>query len=272
MRKTFLVVFAALCIAAGYAGVARADVGSAATATPWVYPDGAGSPEVVSQWEHAGTQDVLDLQKNVPTDAQFASGATVNGFAGDPLFQLSFDYRGYCNNGSPRINIYEGDTTAFFGCAFGVHTALADGWTHVEFQCGDPGSSDFLCFYIGEFELPTLHFIDGADIVQDEGFAQSELRNVTVDDVVLGPPTAPTPNVDTSRAGYCASKIVKRPGQDDGLYLDLLRGQNTSSDWAFANAVPAFELQPSGALTCLLPAGYKTTGQVDGIYPLARLS
>lgn len=259
MKK--MIVLLAVCLVAGLAiaSLAAADTGSEATATPWVYdPDGLGNSSAV--WETAGGQNVLDLQKNAATESNQAAGATIDGFADDPLFELSFDVRGYCNNGAPRINVYEGDSTHFFGCALGTHTALSDGWTHVEFTCDQPGAN-----------CPEEAFvtIDGMDVVQDEQ-GQTELRNISVNGIIVGPPVpaAVTFVAQQNRAGYCAAKPVARPGQDDGQFLDLLLGQNTSAEWKFANAVPAYERADNHAITCTLPAGFHTTGQTDGIYPL----
>jgi hypothetical protein len=259
---------------------AQADTGAAATATPWVYdPDGLGDSS--STWETAGGQNVLDLQKNAPTPSNEAAGATINGFADDPLFQLSFEYRGYCGAGAPRLNVYYGEQTAFFGCAHGRHTDLGDGWTLVDFtgtcDAGD-GTNGIMCWYGPSDTARPLTVIDGADVVQDEGPAQVELRNITINDIVIGPPApdlGPVGGVfgggsdGDQRSGYCAATAVPRPGQDDGRFLDLLRGQNTQDQWAAYHAVPAYELADTGAITCVLPAGYQTTGQVDGVYPLA---
>lgn len=281
--KKLIALLAALAALTIGVQAAAADTGAAATADPFacsfdtdfnatcdnnfVFLDGGAA---VAEWSTDQTPPVLTLTKDAPTPAYLVAGATVNGFAGDPLFELGFDVRGYCNNGAPRFNVYVGDQTDFFGCAFGTHTDLGDGWTHVEFGGCHPGdgSNGALCW--DEETATPLKIIDGIELIQDES-GTTALRNITVNDILIGPPVdSPVVQGSSQREGYCASHPVTRPGQDPGLFLDLLRGQG-AIDPAYKNAQlhPAFELAPSGALTCLLPAGYVTTGQVDGEYPIA---
>ena len=73
----------------------------------------------------------------------------------------------YCGAGAPRFNVAVDKTTQFFGCTYGTHTPLSDGWTHVEFQ--------------GPFSAGK---INGVDLVQDEQ-GQTQLRNISVNGVTF---------------------------------------------------------------------------------------
>ncbi len=96
----------------------------------------------VAYYNHHPAEDanqVLFLEKDQLTSANAAAGATIEGIeTGTVLSELGFDYNGYCGAGAPRFNVYTSDTIYyFFGCTYGTHTALGDGWTRVRFDDTD---------------------------------------------------------------------------------------------------------------------------------------
>ena len=165
MRK-FLPVAGLLVLALALVGTAAA--GKVGLAKTWVYdPDSLGTASAT--W----TKEGLSLQKNAATSANLAAGAEFKGLEGQVLTKLSFDVKGYCGAGAPRFNVSTDAGTSFFGCTYGTHTALADGWEHVEFSGGEPGT-------VGEF----AQAIKGVDVVMDES-GQTLLRNITVNGVAV---------------------------------------------------------------------------------------
>jgi hypothetical protein len=95
----------------------------------------------------------LLLSKNGPSPNCSAAGADIVGWTpGDTLSALGFDYRlgGHCGAGAPRINVYSGSHTYFFGCASGnASVAPQDptNWTRVVFNDAGqpyPGASGFV--------------------------------------------------------------------------------------------------------------------------------
>jgi len=242
------------------------------TAAPWEYdPDGTGT--AVAQWDDSGT--ILILQKNAPTPTNSAAGAELIEAAGSGEFtDASFEVRGYCNNGSPRLNIYYGESwetyqTAFLGCARSNDSfTTEDGWTHVNFVCdsevGLPEEAEVAC---GENIL-------GAELVQDEE-GQTDLRNITLNGLYYGPPVdvpEETVSSQTNRAGYCMPAGQERLRVADGTYgrfVDLFVG-SPSQDATYRGAVPAYFLEGKG-LSCEVPQGYFLNGTtVDGMYPFAK--
>ncbi len=146
------------------AGIATA--GKVGLAKTWVYdPDDTGLASAT--W----TKDGLSLQKIAPTTANLAAGVEFKGVESKPLTQLSFDVKGYCGAGAARFNVYTDAGTQFFGCVYGEHTDLGNGWTHVEFHGGEPGAGQFGVTITG-----------GVDVVQDEE-GQTLLRNISVNGV-----------------------------------------------------------------------------------------
>jgi hypothetical protein len=149
------------------AGVATA--GKVGQAKTWVY-DPDNTHIVSATW----TKDGLSLQKNGDTSINASAGAEFKGVEAKPLSQLSFDVKTdkYCGAGAPRFNVYTNAGTQFFGCTYGTHTDLGNGWTHVEFHGGEPGAGSFGAI------------ITGVDVVQDER-GQTLLRNISVNGVAV---------------------------------------------------------------------------------------
>ncbi|HET8522044.1 MAG TPA: hypothetical protein VFL82_02355 [Thermomicrobiales bacterium] len=153
---------------------------------PWSYdPDNTGiiSAAWVTQEglpDAGNSNHALFLQKDGPTTANAAAGATVSGAEGQELTELGFDIRNdsYCGAGAPRFNVVTTDgVTHFFGCMYGTHTDLGNGWTQVRFAPEDafppvvPGST-----------------IQSIDIVLDEGPASVYLDNIDVNGSIAGKP------------------------------------------------------------------------------------
>jgi hypothetical protein len=67
---------------------------------------------------------------------------------------------------------YAGAGTSFFGCTYGEHTNLDNGWTRVVFKGNEPGAGPFGAS------------INGVDVVMDEQ-GQTLLRNITVNGVTV---------------------------------------------------------------------------------------
>lgn len=151
------------------AGIATAAANGSLTKT-WVYDPGH-TKQASSTWTKDG---FLSLQKNAPTSANLSAGLMVKGVEGNTLEQLSFDVKTDkdCGAGAPRFNVYTNAGTQFFGCIYGTHTDLGNGWTHVEFQGGEPGAGNFGAT------------ITGVDVVQDEQ-GQTLLKNIKVNGVVV---------------------------------------------------------------------------------------
>jgi hypothetical protein len=150
------------------AGIASA--GKVGQAKTWIYDPGK-TEKVSATW----TKDGLSLQKNIDTSANAAAGVTFKGVEGTTLTQLSFDVKttAYCGSGAPRFNVYTDAGTQFFGCAYGTHTDLGNGWTRVEFAGGEPGAGAF-----------NVTITDGVEVVQDEQ-GSSLLRNISVNGIAV---------------------------------------------------------------------------------------
>jgi hypothetical protein len=155
---------------------------------PSVYDPGH-TGGITSAWEtHIGEPDAgssdhaLVLDKSVPTAANAAAVATlerVNGTVWED--QLGFDYApgSYCGAGAPRFDVYDTTGTVhFFGCAYGTHTLLSDGWTEVRFT----GANAFPPITPGTS-------ISAIYIVQDEQ-GSATLDNIFYDGATMGKPGA----------------------------------------------------------------------------------
>jgi hypothetical protein len=135
-----------------------------------------------------GSDHGLILQKAGPTAANAAAGAQITGAAGfnAATLLLGFDVKGYCGAGSPRFNVYtEQGPYYFYGCAYGIHTNLGNGWTHVAFTAAD-------AFKAGVGPAPAVGTVSGIEIVADEGTdvgsGSSIIDNITINGVVVGKP------------------------------------------------------------------------------------
>jgi hypothetical protein len=155
---------------------------------PWTYDPGKTRAVSAAWVTHEGLADAgnsnhaLYLTKKTTTATNAASGATVT-FSGQ-LNSLGFDYRGdgHCGAGAPRFNVYTSDgVTHFFGCVYGTHTSLSDGWTRVE----QTPSEGFPAVTPNET-------VTGMDVVFDEGTDQGQglvyLDNIQVNGVMAGKP------------------------------------------------------------------------------------
>lgn len=260
-------VLMALAVAASEANAAEFPTG---TAEPWEYdPDNTGT--AVAEWDDSGT--ILILQKNAVTSTNSAAGATLIQAAGDELDSISFDVKGYCNNGAPRFNVYWGEdwdsyNTGFFGCARSLDlTELEDGWTRVEFNCDSETGVPEEATGCGESIL-------GVEIVMDEE-GQTDLRNIVVNGMLYGPPVeAPeqpptdTPVFQQSRVGYCMANPVARADGTFGRFVDLFDGQ-PAVDSRYAGAKYAYFIEGRG-ISCEVPQGYFLNGTSVGPYPFAK--
>ncbi|HEX3100125.1 MAG TPA: hypothetical protein VHQ41_04135 [Patescibacteria group bacterium] len=129
-------------------------------------------------------EQILVLQKNDLTTANEAAGADITGEEGIILTSLGFDYKtsGYCSLGSPRFNVY---TTSgvyyFFGCNYGTHTDLGNGWTRVTFNNADAFPSDGTTVFPG-FGSTT---VTNMEIVMDES-GQATLDNIMINGSTVG--------------------------------------------------------------------------------------
>ncbi len=161
-------------------------------ADPFVYdPDRTGI--IVSAWEpHTGLADAggsdhgLVLQKNGPTSTNAAAGAVITGATGATLSELGFDYEatGHCGAGSPRFNVVVGGTRYFFGCIYGTHTDLGNGWTRVRFNGTEPGAGGFG----GVIESIAIVADEGTDITGQGTPGQSVIDNIDVNGTLIGKP------------------------------------------------------------------------------------
>lgn len=132
---------------------------------------------------HKNAEQVLSLQKNASTATNSAGGATVEGVSGLTLTELGFDYNGYCGAGAPRFNVYTTNGTYyFFGCTYGTHTSLGNGYTRVRFSNADAFPADGVTAFPG-FGTAVMTSIE---IVQDEGPAQVLLDNIDVNGMLVG--------------------------------------------------------------------------------------
>ena len=148
--------FATTASAQNYVVEAKTFVGTALQCAP----SPAGRKIVTSSWEnglgladagptHPGVaKDIhqgLLMSKNGQTSNCSAAYADIVGWtAGAPVTELGFDVRkgGACGAGAPRINLYSGANTYFFGCTYGVVSGAPQdpaNWDRVRFnQLGEP--------------------------------------------------------------------------------------------------------------------------------------
>jgi hypothetical protein len=270
--KKILVLLALLALLVASATQAAPPVvtGEIGVAEPWAY-DPDGTDTIVAEWNDDG--DILILQKNAPTSTNSAAGASLLEADGEPLEFISFEVRGYCNNGAPRFNVYHGDswetyTTGFFGCARSLDSELlGDGWTRVNFNCdSEEGVPD-------EATGCGLNIL-GIEIVMDEE-GQTDLRNIVVNgtlylaagDTPVTETTQPPP-VNRNRTGYCMPQPVLRQDGTMGRFVDLLSGQ-PANDPVWAGAKVAYYVEGIG-IACEIPQGYFLDGTSVGVYPFAR--
>jgi len=133
-----------------------------------------------------GSNHALYLQKFAATSDCSAAGATVSGVSGTNLTEIGFDVRddGHCGAGAPRFNVVTSDNvTHFFGCAYGTHTSLGNGWTRVR-QTGADAFPPVLATDV----------VTNVDLVFDEGTDQGQgfvyLDNIDYNGALAGKPGA----------------------------------------------------------------------------------
>ena len=173
------------------------------TVSPWTYNPN-NCPGEVAQWDESmgNPAPSLHLTKPCPTATDAATGATVNNVDGITLSNLGFDYltAGHCGAGAPRYNVY---TTSgvyyFFGCTYGTHTDLHNGWTRVVFNDADAVPSDGTTAWPG-FGSVT---ITGIDVVMDEGndvsATQGSPGDAHLDNFVINGQTVSGVNTPTNK-------------------------------------------------------------------------
>lgn len=198
------------------------------TLTPWTFVGTAsqcggtaGTPgNVVSRWDSTTGNPApsLLLAKSAPTTDCSSAGATVNGVSGITLTELNFDVNGYCGAGAPRFNVVTSDNvTHFFGCVYGTHTTLANGWTHVVFT---PGQG-----------LPAIApgtTVQSINLVQDEQ-GTTHLDNISINDQVIGGP-ATTAN-DCKDGGWKNLKDANGNSfKNQGQCVSYFNHQNKGDD------------------------------------------
>ena len=145
-----------------------------------------------------------DFSGNVPTLATNLSSLSfdIPGVVGVPFEnfdpnKIGTGANGYCNNGSPRFNVFSFSGpnfvgTTFLGCAFGTKTQnLTTGWWTIKFEA--PFTEDR---FPGAGAGPTGNII--IEVILDEGIdvggtvgnspGNVVLDNLTVNDQVIGRP------------------------------------------------------------------------------------
>jgi hypothetical protein len=150
--------------------------------------DPDGTHAIISRWvpfTGPGNSDpAIIMAKILPTSADAAAVATVEGVRGITLDELGFDVfdGGHCGAGAPRFNVttVEG-YVYFFGCTYGVHAPSPDKpatFTRVRYHDAD-AAPQFVTnppFHFGEAR------VDSIAIVFDEGTDQGS-GFTAVDDI-----------------------------------------------------------------------------------------
>jgi hypothetical protein len=178
----FIGIVASEASAQTYKAVAANFVGTASQCSP--FP--AGARIVTSRWDNgeglpdngtahpSGTNahQGLLLQKNGPTSNCSAATATIT-VGGTASLSLTIDTLGFdfrdgtsCGAGAPRLNVYSGATTYFFGCAAGTKSDAPQDptqWTRVTFNAAGAPYAGAETFVFG------VTPVDGIDIIFDEG-------------------------------------------------------------------------------------------------------
>ncbi len=162
--------------------------------TPFVFdPEGTGG--VASDWlpfsDHG--DEALVMSKMLPTAANAAAGAIVEGVDGIRLDELGFDVYlgGHCGGGAPRFDVTTEDgTTYFFGCFSGTHQPAPDKpatFERVRFRDVDAAPQ-----FVGDPPWPgfgracirsiTIVFDEGIDV----GVGFTALDNIDIDGTLIG--------------------------------------------------------------------------------------
>ena len=193
--RSFVVFFSVTCLAslsvsAHHRGHLRV--------VPAVFDPGH-THAIISRWApFSGPRDsdpAILMSKILPTSADAAAVARVEGVAGITLDELGFDVfdGGHCGAGAPRFNVttMDGDVY-FFGCIYGTHTPAPDKpatFTRVRFSDWDaaPQLSSNPPFRFGETQIARI------DLVFDEGTDQGSgftaIDNIDIDGEIVGGPS-----------------------------------------------------------------------------------
>ena len=194
--------------AQNYVVEARTFVGTAAECAPapagrkivtsqWLtgagLPDnGTAHPAAAAKDSHSG----LLLSKHGPTSNCSAAYANILGWTpGAPLTALGFDVRkgGACGAGAPRINVYSGSTTYFFGCAHGTVTAGGApqdpaNWDRITFSAAAyPGAETFI-WGVTPVDAIQIIFDEGTDTAtpgNPEGIGLTVLDNIRINNTFI---------------------------------------------------------------------------------------
>lgn len=181
------------------------------TVSPWAY-NPTNCPGEVADWDGStgNPSPSLHLTKPCPTATDAATGATVNNVNGITLNSLGFDYltAGHCGAGAPRYNVYTSSTLYyFFGCTYGSHTDLNNGWTRVTFTDADAQPSDGTTAWPGFGNVT----VTGIDIVMDEGNdvsatqgspGDTHLDNFVINGQTIGGVNTPSNKNQCKNGGY----------------------------------------------------------------------
>jgi hypothetical protein len=136
-----------------------------------------------NNWNHNANW-VLNLEKNTSTSSNVAAGATIEFGGNITLTEFGFDYNGYCGAGAPRFNVYTtAGTYYFFGCSYGVHTSLGNGWTRVLFSNADAAPAGGATVFPGFGNAVVTRI----EIVMDEE-GKTKLDNIDVNGILVGKP------------------------------------------------------------------------------------
>jgi hypothetical protein len=201
VKKTFGAVVAASIMIAST--VLPAAAATNYTLTPFEYVGAAGDcgtgypagtpGGVVAKWDSTTGNPApsLLLEKNVATTDCSAAGATVNGVSGITLTELNYDVMGYCGAGAPRFNVVTTDNvTHFFGCTYGTHTDLGNGWTHVVFSPAD-----------GIPAVTPTETVQSIELIQDEQ-GSTHLDNISINDQIIGAANTPSSKDQCKKYGW----------------------------------------------------------------------
>ena len=156
--------------------------------------------DITAEWQNG----VIVLAKNCPTateaSAQIEIVSPLETQDISNLTELNFDVQGHCGAGAPRFNVVVDGQTYFLGCAYGTHTDLGNGWTHVEFT-----AADFALASPGP--IPTTGTLEDLYIVFDEG------TDTPPSDSITTPGTAMIDNISVN--GETVGDSAKPASKDD---------------------------------------------------------
>lgn len=165
--------------------------------------NGMGLPDNGTAHPAAAAKDIhsgLLMSKHGPTSNCSAAYADILGWTpGAPLNTLGFDVRkgGACGAGAPRINVYSGANTYFFGCVYGNATAAPQdpaNWDRITFNAlgapvgGYPGAEAFI-FGVTPVDAIQIIFDEGTDTVtlpdNPAGIGLTVLDNIRINNTFI---------------------------------------------------------------------------------------